>query len=207
MPKALPLKFYRRDTETVARELLGCRLVHVVGGQRLSGRIVETEAYLGIGDRACHTFGDRRTERTKSMYLPGGHAYVYFIYGMHFCFNVVTRTEEHPEAVLVRAIEPLEGIETMRSRRAVKRDRDLANGPGKLCAALAIDKKCDGLSLNGPSLFIEPGEKIDSRLVHSSRRIGVDYAGTDAERLLRFSLAESEFVSKALPRKPGFMRA
>ena len=107
----LPLDFYRQKTAVVAKKLLGKTLVHIVNGQRISGIITETEAYLGTTDRACHTFGDRRTTRTEAMYLPGGHSYVYFIYGMYNCFNVVTRDEKSPEAVLIRALEPVDGIE------------------------------------------------------------------------------------------------
>lgn len=189
MPRPLPLSFYRRPTETVARDLLGCTLVHVVGGRRISGRITETEAYLGIDDRACHTFGGRRTERVKSMYLEGGHAYVYFIYGVHFCFNVVTRSCDEPEAVLVRAIEPLEGIQAMRKRRKVKSDRDLTNGPGKLCLALGIDRSCDGLLLTAGELFIEPGLRaIVSDEIRASTRVGVDYAKEAAKWPLRFRI-------------------
>ncbi len=191
--RVLSPRFYKRETEIVARELLGCRLVRVIDGVRLSGRIVETEAYLGIDDPACHTFGDRRTPRTKSMYLPGGHAYVYFIYGMHFCFNVVTRTEREPEAVLIRAIQPEEGIdEMMRRRKATGKSKAksvsaLTNGPAKLCQALGIDRSCDGLTLEGPEIFIERGSrKIVESEIHASPRVGVDYAGVAATWPLRF---------------------
>jgi DNA-3-methyladenine glycosylase len=198
-PLILAEKFYRRDTETVARELLGCVLVHETsGGKRVSGRIVETEAYLGLTDRAAHTFGDRRTPRTRSMYLEGGHAYVYFVYGMHFCFNVVTRTAEHPEAVLIRALDPLEGIELMHKRRKVKREVDLTNGPAKLRRALAIDRSHDGLSLVSSSLYIEKGPQVrESRMIECSPRIGVAYAEDAADWPLRFSIKGNVFVSKA----------
>ncbi|HVK60908.1 MAG TPA: DNA-3-methyladenine glycosylase, partial [Bdellovibrionales bacterium] len=136
MARKLPFSFYQRDTEEVARELLGKTLVHVLKtGQRVSGRIVETEAYLGARDAAAHSRGGLRSKRTESMFLPGGHAYVYLIYGMHYCFNVVTREADEPQAVLIRALEPIEGIEFMRRRRRVKRDLDLCSGPGKLCDA------------------------------------------------------------------------
>lgn len=186
--KTLPAKFYRRDTATVARELLGCHLVHVVNGQRLSGRIIETEAYLGVTDRACHSFGGRRTERVKSMYLAGGHAYVYFIYGMHFCFNVVTRGHNEPEAVLIRALEPEEGLPEMRRHRRIRNDRDIANGPGKLCRALGIDRSCDGVDLTGGSLFIERGSPHEAESLVISERIGIEYSGEAATWPLRFEL-------------------
>lgn len=117
MPRILKDKFYQRNTETVAIELLGKKLVHCIGNQRISGIITETEAYLGLKDKACHTYGGRKTDKTRSMYLHGGHAYVYFIYGKYFCFNVVTLTDQHPEAVLIRALEPLESIDTMKQFR------------------------------------------------------------------------------------------
>lgn len=192
MPRILSPRFYLRKTDDVARRLLGCTLVHMVNGQRISGRIVETEAYLGISDPACHSFNNRRTARTESMYLEGGHAYVYFIYGMHFCFNVVTRATGQPEAVLIRAIEPQDGIEFMRRKRKAKHDRDLSNGPGKLCQALAIDRSCDGLTLQGPELFIEAGPVI--RDVIEGPRIGVDYAGSAAKWPLRFQVSAQRRV-------------
>lgn len=188
MAKKLPLRFYRRDTTAVARELLGCRLVHIVNGQRLSGRIIETEAYLGLTDRACHSYGGRKTERVKSMYLAGGHAYVYFIYGMHFCFNVVTRGAREPEAVLIRALEPEEGVAEMRRRRRIALDRDLANGPGKLCQALAIDRSCDGADLTHDILFIEHGLPQEAESLAISERVGIEYAGEAAMWPLRFQL-------------------
>jgi DNA-3-methyladenine glycosylase len=184
--KTLPLEFYRRKTETVARELLGCTLVHRVNGRRVAGRIVETEAYIGIEDPACHSFGDRRTTRIKSMYLEGGHAYVYLIYGMYHCFNVVTREKGVPEAVLIRAVEPLEGIDLS------------TNGPGKLCRAMNIDRaSCDGLRLNGRELFIEKSTTpLQRSEIQSCARVGVDYAGEAAAWPLRFLIKNNAWVSK-----------
>jgi DNA-3-methyladenine glycosylase len=198
----LTRRFYLQDTETVARSLLGCRLVHVVDGQRLSGIITETEAYLGIGDPACHTFGGRRSPRNSSMYLEGGHAYVYFTYGMHFCFNVVTRSPQDPEAVLVRAILPEEGLETMILHRGAKSTKlrtlaanlpraKLTDGPAKLCQALSIGRSCDGLSLLGDELFIEKAtSSLDKKIITASPRVGVDYAKDAALWPLRFRLSE-----------------
>ncbi len=188
--------FYRRDTRLVAQALLGCVLVHLTpGGKRVSGRIVETEAYLGIEDPAAHTFGDRRTQRTDAMYLLGGHSYVYFVYGMHFCFNVVTRNHGTPEAVLIRALEPLDGIEIMRKRRRVKSDHELTNGPAKLCQALSIDRSCNSLWLGDPPLFIERG-RIPKSEIQVSPRIGVDYAGRASKWPLRYFNKHSPFVSQ-----------
>lgn len=186
---ALPFSFYRRDTVTVARELLGKRLVRVYRGKRLSGIIVETEAYLGALDRAAHTWNGRATERVRSMYLPGGHAYVYLIYGMHYCLNVVTRGRGEPEAVLIRALEPEEGVIFP------------TNGPGKLCKALKIDKKLDGASLRGPIMFIErSGRSPTKEQIGSGPRIGVDYAGEAAAWPLRFTWRGSPCLSRKEPR-------
>lgn len=175
-PGPLPSDFYQRDTKKVARELLGKVLFHRRGGVLTAGVITETEAYLGIKDSACHTYRGRRTTRVASMYKMGGHAYVYLIYGLHFCFNVVTKDEEHPEAVLIRALEPYEGIETMRKRRHLVRDRDLCSGPGKLCQALAIDRACDGLSLMGSELWIAENPTPSKFKIVVGPRVGVDYA-------------------------------
>src|SRR5687768_12738060 len=148
MPK-LPRSFYFHDTVTVARALLGCVLWRRLDdGTRLAARIVETEAYLGANDAASHARRGLRSERNASMYLEGGHAYVYFTYGMHWCMNVVTQEEGLAEAVLLRAAEPLLGIEAIRQRRPkARKETDLMNGPGKLCMALEIDRRFDGESL------------------------------------------------------------
>ncbi len=201
--KVLPLEFYLRDTKKVAKELLGKTLVHVTKhGQRVSGRIVETEAYLGVIDLAAHTFGGRKTPRTQTMFMRGGHAYVYLIYGLHSCFNVVTREQGTPEAVLVRAIEPIDGIELMRKRRtAAKKDTDLTSGPGKLCDALGIDRTCDAFELTDSPLFIEDAPLIKPSQIIASPRIGVDYAKHATLWPLRFSLKNNAFVSKPQPWK------
>jgi DNA-3-methyladenine glycosylase len=171
----LSAAFYKRDTVQVARELLGQRLVRVWRGKRLSGVIVETEAYLGAIDRAAHTWNGRATERVRSMYLAGGHAYVYQIYGLHFCLNVVTRQSGEPEAVLIRALEADSPLKAA------------TNGPGKLCSALRIDKRLDGESLRGPTIFIERARRsLPNEEIGISPRIGVDYAGEAAEWPLRF---------------------
>ncbi len=189
------------DPVTVARRLLGQRLVRVLDGERLAGIIVETEAYLGQEDRAAHTFGGRRTQRNESMYLPGGHAYVYFTYGMHHCLNVVCGGEDEGVAVLIRALEPVEGVETMFARRARARTEvDLCSGPAKLAEALGIDRSMDGVDFRRHSdLFIE---KILARTLGRSRiaispRIGVTYAKEWALELLRFYIQDNRNVSRA----------
>lgn len=188
LAKRLTLDFYRRDTKAVARDLIGKILYRKKDGIVTSGIIIETEAYLGIKDSACHTYKGRRTERVASMYLKGGHSYVYFIYGIHFCFNVVTQDETQPEAVLIRALEPLDGIEAMRERRRLKNEksiRDLCSGPGKLCQAMAIDRSCDGLLLTGRELWIGEDASIVKPNVLTSARVGVNYAIEPAHRPAR----------------------
>lgn len=192
----LKKSFYQRSTEVVARQLLGKTLVHIVNGHRLAGRITEVEAYLGIKDRACHTFNNKRTPRTEAMYLPGGHAYVYFIYGMYNCFNVVTRTEKHPEAVLIRALEPIEGIEQMKRYRVTDDIHNLTTGPGKLCEALQITKANSTQSLQSPSLFIEDAPNTSPRNIVAKPRVGIAYAQEAIDWPLRFYIKENQFISK-----------
>lgn len=180
----LPRSFYERPAIDVARDLLGHTLVHVDRGVRRSGRIVETEAYVGAHDLACHA-SKGRTARTDVMFGRGGHAYVYLIYGMYDCFNVVTDRRGHPSAVLVRALSPLENC--LRT----------TDGPGKLCRALAITRVHDGLDLRGDELFIERAEAAASRSIAKGPRIGVDYARHWAKRHLRFWIRDDPWVSDA----------
>jgi DNA-3-methyladenine glycosylase len=169
--------FFARDTLTVARDLLGRRLVHAADGRRVSGRIVETEAYVGEEDEASHA-SPGPTERNASMYLPAGHAYVYLIYGMYHCFNVVTEREGFPAALLIRAVEPLEGLDVMRRRRGSVGARDvtqLTSGPGRLCQALGIDLGHDGADLCAPDahLFLETGEPVGDAAAARGPRVNV----------------------------------
>ena len=185
--------FYARETELVARDLLGCILECRTPEGTASGRIVETEAYIGEHDLACHAAAGR-TRRTEPLYGPPGIAYVYFIYGVHWCFNAVTRAEGEPSAVLVRAVEPLDGIELMRSRRpAARRDYDLTNGPGKLCAALGIGPSHNKLPLDRPPIRIRPGAPVLDRDVVITPRIGISQA---ADWPLRWFVANNPYVSK-----------
>jgi DNA-3-methyladenine glycosylase len=193
----LPRAFYQQDTVTVARELVGCVLWRRIGRELIAARLVETEAYLGANDPASHARRGLRSPRNESMYLEGGHAYVYFTYGMHWCVNVVCGEKDIAEAVLLRAAEPVRGVESMRERRPkAKRDFDLLNGPGKLCAALAIDKSLDGEALDGKSLWLAPREAaVDDADIAVSPRVGVDGAGDAAAWPLRFYLRNSRWVS------------
>ncbi|WP_413576304.1 DNA-3-methyladenine glycosylase [Bdellovibrio sp. HCB290] len=191
--KILPQDFYFEDTTSVAKALLGKSLHINTTGTEYKARIVEVEAYLGITDPACHTFEGRRTPRTTSMYLSGGHSYVYQIYGMYFCLNVVTRTENHPEAVLIRAVEPLPLAAKFEKSQLV------SNGPGKLCRHYAINKEHNALPMwhKKSALYIsDDGFKVSKSQIVSRPRIGVDYAGEAAAWPLRFYLADDKFVSK-----------
>jgi DNA-3-methyladenine glycosylase len=202
----LSRRFYARDAAALARALLGQVLVRVLeDGTRLSGVIIETEAYLGVEDRAAHSFGGRRTARNAAMWGPAGHAYVYFTYGMHHCMNVVAEGPGRPSAVLLRALEPLEGIERMRRHRSGKiaaarlREIDLCSGPAKLAQALAIDRTLDGTDLvTGTSLFIERGVRIPADRIIAGPRIGVAYAGEWTHKPLRYWLADHPHVSRKL---------
>lgn len=181
----LPRAFYERPTLTVARALLGQRLVRVLAGIRLSGLICETEAYGGPDDESSHAF--RRTPRSAIMYGAPGHAYVYRIYGIHHCLNAVTEPDGQPGAVLIRAIFPQEGIEAMHSRRTVQSRAHLTDGPGKMCQALGIDLAQNGLDLvTDDVLFIETGESIAEAEVRVTPRIGVRGSAEARERPWRF---------------------
>jgi DNA-3-methyladenine glycosylase len=196
---ALPRSFYRRPAEAVARDLLGRFVVRRTGGRRLVLRLVEVEAYLGAPDRASHAWNGRRTPRVESLYLPGGHAYVYFIYGMHYCLNVVTGEAELGSAVLLRAGEAVEGAQAMAERRGLTRSPrpgDLAGGPGKLCQALAVDRAQDGVSLLVGELTLTRGEPVPDAAVATGPRIGVGYAKEAAEWPLRFAIAGHPEMSR-----------
>ena len=197
--RKLPRAFYTRaNVLTVARQLLGQLLVVPAGdGTRVSGIIVETEAYRGARDRASHAYGGRRTKRTETMYAMGGTAYVYFVYGMYHQFNVVTNVTEIPHAVLIRAIEPVHGTPLMRKRRHGASDHNLTNGPGKLCIALGIDRALDRADLLGDRVWIEKGERhIPPSAIASGPRIGIEYAEAWAAKRWRFWIGNNPFVSR-----------
>ena len=194
----LPRTFYTRpNVVTVARELLGKLLVVPAKNEiRVSGFIVETEAYRGPQDRAAHSYGGRRTKRTEPMYGIGGTAYVFFVYGMYYQFNVVTNAAELPHAVLIRAVEPFEGIDVMRKRRHRQPDHNLTNGPGKLCIALGIDRGLDGADLLGERVWLEAGRKIGRSRIASGPRIGIDYAEEWVDKPWRFWIKDNPFLSR-----------
>jgi len=181
--KKLPCKFYARKTIDVARDLLGKSLVHHVDGVKRIAKIVEVEAYLGPHDLAAHS-ARGLTERTKVMFGPPGHAYVYLIYGMYYCVNVVTEEEGHASAVLIRALEPIKNIDAR------------TQGPGLLCIAMQIDKRLNAHDLLSDDFYIAESSTTEKFTIIKRPRIGVDYAGTWAKKLLRFYIKDNKFVSK-----------
>ncbi|MCX8018977.1 MAG: DNA-3-methyladenine glycosylase [Chitinophagaceae bacterium] len=196
--KKLDERFYQRcDVVLIARQLLGKLLITRFGEGLTSGRIVETEAYAGTGDRASHAYGGRRTERNEAMYAPGGTAYVYLCYGIHHLFNVVTHKKDVPHAILIRALEPAEGLEIMRKRTGKSTsDFTLTRGPGNLTRAMGITVSMNGYRLTGNELYIaDDGFSYPDADIQVSPRIGVDYAGEDALLPYRFFVRDNPWVS------------
>ncbi len=188
----LPVSFFRRDAATVARELLGRIVVSGAGSRRVVGRIVETEAYLGAPDPASHAFDYRRSAANQSLYAPPGTWYVYRSYGIHWCANLVAGPPGEGSAVLLRALEPLEGLALMRRRRDLSRDQHLCSGPGRLCEALGVNRALDGLAMRGSPVLVLAGEPVPRALVARTPRIGITRA---AEWPLRFAVRDSPWVS------------
>jgi DNA-3-methyladenine glycosylase len=199
----LPESFYaRKDVVKIAKELLGKVLVTRFDGIITSGIITETEAYAGVSDKASHAYGGRRTNRTEIMYCKGGTAYVYLCYGIHHLFNVVTNVQGVPHAVLIRAVEPLEGIEHMLERRTkAQLVPALTAGPGAMSMALGISTRYTGDSLTGDGGIVieDRGIKVAGKAILESPRIGVAYAQEDALLPYRFYIADNKFVSKYKP--------
>ncbi len=192
--------FYLNDTLEIAENLLGSLLCTNTNNEFVSGRIVEVEAYFGVIDKASHSYGGRRTKRTEAMYSPGGVAYIYLIYGLHSLFNVVTGMERVPHAILVRALEPVDGIDIMKNRRKTENLLNLTSGPGKLCSALNLSREHSGIDLTGDKVWIErPDEPLaDGNVIHA-RRIGIDYAEEYKDKLWRFYIKDNPHISKKLP--------
>lgn len=189
--KKLTAEWYQRpDTVALARELLGKVLCTQFDGQTTRAIISETEAYCGAEDKACHAYGNRRTKRTETMFLPGGAAYVYLCYGIHHLFNVVTHAQDVPHAILVRAVQPLEGVEIMLQRRGhTKQSKKLSAGPGTMSQAMGITTAYNATNLQSSSIWIENhGISIPAAQVETTPRIGVDYAGEDAKLPYRFEV-------------------
>lgn len=193
--------FYLRKPLKVARDLIGKELVHVIGKNRVSGKIVEVEAYGGEGDEACHSLGGRKTARNKLLFGKGGFIYIYLIYGMYYCFNVVVSKENIPGAVFIRAVEPVEGVDLMVRNRGLKNLNSkniviLTNGPGKLCQAMGFDKSCYGVDLCGDRIFINDAKPVTEEAVEYTPRINVDYAGKAKNYPWRIILKGNRFLSR-----------
>ncbi|CAG7840145.1 3-methyladenine DNA glycosylase [Clostridium novyi B str. ATCC 27606] len=195
-------EFYRRDTIQVAKDLLGKYIVVNKNDKKIIAKIVEVEAYLGINDKAAHSYGGRRTERTKVMYEDGGCIYVFQIYGMYNCLNIVTSYKEVPQAVLIRAVEPISNIDEFSFNRFKKnfneltkyQQKNITNGPGKLCMAMNITKEFNGKDLSLDTIYILDNK--EEFQVVSSKRIGIDYAEEAKDYLLRFYIKNNKYVSK-----------
>lgn len=196
MGQKLKQDFFLRETIQTAADLLGCVMVRVIkDGLFLKGKIVETEAYLGAEDPCCHSYRGRMTKRTQVMYRQGGCAYVYFTYGMYYCLNAVTEKAGIPNAVLIRALEPLEGAARMQRNRKQTNIYNLTSGPGKLCQALQITKEFNGESLFGNVLYIESGKKIPENSIVEDKRIGLPQDQPASLLPLRFYIKDSPYVS------------
>jgi DNA-3-methyladenine glycosylase len=189
----LPVSFFRQDTGTVARALLGALVVSEAGGARVAGRIVETEAYLGVRDPASHGFEGRRHARNEALYGPAGSWYVYLSYGMHWCCNLVCEGRGEGGAVLLRALEPVAGLDAMRARRGGVRDAQLCAGPGRLAQALGIDRALDGRMMAASAVTVRRGEPLATARIVAGPRIGITKA---AEWPLRFCEAGSPWLSR-----------
>ena len=199
----LTREFYARETLQVAKELLGKILVHEVNGVKLRGEIVETEAYIGSIDKACHAYGGKKTPRLMTLYGMPGIAYVYFIYGMYHCFNVITKEEGFPEGVLIRAIQPIEGLDVMSMLR-FKKDyneltkaqiKNLTTGPSKLCIAMNINKENNKQDLCTSELYIEDSAEKERVEIIEAKRVGIDYAEEAKDFLWRFYIKNNIWVS------------
>lgn len=194
----LTQRFFDQKTELVAKELLGKVLVRKINDKKLSGMIVETEAYIGPHDLASHA-SKGKTDRTQVMFSCGGIWYVYIIYGFYYCLNIVTEMKDYPSAVLIRALEPLEGIEKMKENRKTDKIANLTSGPGKLCQAFEIKKNIDGtsaISKNSELYIADCNIEIPTDQIVKAKRIGVDYAGVWKDKLLRFYIKDNPFVSR-----------
>jgi len=194
--KMLSRAFYLRDATAVAPELLGKLLVHKSPEGLCSGMIVEVEAYRGSCDKGAHSYQNKRTPRTEIQFGPGGYAYVFGIYGLHYCFNVVTNRPMEPDVVLIRALEPVQGIELMQQRRGRTELRELCNGPGKLCQALDIKDAQYGCDLCGEELYLLPFRMPDAEEIMVSPRINIDYAEECKDYLWRYYIKDNPYVSK-----------
>lgn len=197
------VEFFRQDAITVSKSLLGKYLIRRYDNKEIIVKIVETEAYMGVTDKAAHVYGDRRTERTEPLYQDGGTIYVYLIYGMYYCLNISANVKEIPECVLIRAVEPIKGIDDISINRYGKKYEDLTayqkknitNGPGKLCKALKIEKELNFESALGNDLLIKDSDNTSFEIVES-KRVNIDYAEEAKDYLWRFYIKDNKYISK-----------
>ncbi len=194
----LERSFFTRDTFLVAEEILGKTLVHITDEGVTSGKVVEVEAYLGAKDKAAHSYKDKGkpTKRTEIQYSEGGYAYVYLIYGMYICMNIVTNEKMVPEVLLIRALEPVSGIDLMKKRRNTSNIKKLCNGPGKLTQAMGITMESYGEDLCGNSLYFEDAPALNKKEIVTSKRINIDYAGEAKDFMWRYCIRDNPFVSR-----------
>lgn len=193
-------KFYLNETVEVAEQLLGALLFTDINNELTGGKIVELEIYLGKTDKASHAYGGRRTKRTEVMYHPGGKAYIYLIYGLYSLFNIVTGKEDNPHAILIRALEPVYGIDIMKRRRNTNNILNIASGPGKLCSALNISREQNGFDLTGDTIWIEqPETPVQKKNIVRAPRVGIDYAEEFIDKPWRFYIKDNPHVSIKSP--------
>ena len=194
MSYKLTRKFYTQPALKVAKEILGKYLVQKINNKKFIGKIVETEAYVNSKDRASHAFGNKITKRNKAEYLAGGHIYIYLVYGMYWQLNITTGKANHPECILIRALEPIKGFNKNLSEKEIK---NLANGPGKLCRSMKLDKSFYGEDVvKSKKIWLEVKTKIKPSQIIFKKRIGIDYAKEWADKLWRFYIKDNPFISK-----------
>lgn len=194
-----PRNFYLQDTFQVAQQILGSYLCTCIDGQLTVGKIVETEVYLGSIDKASHSYPNKKTPRTQIQFGLGGYAYIFFVYGMYHQFCIVTGPANVPDVILIRALEPIAGIEYMMARRKINQVKNLTNGPGKLCISLHITKDLYGADLLGEQIWLSPPnyrDKININQIQTAKRIGINYAAEFVDKLWRFYIKNNQYVSK-----------
>ncbi|RCW51626.1 DNA-3-methyladenine glycosylase [Halanaerobium sp. ST460_2HS_T2] len=191
-------EFYQKNAVQAAKDLIGKIIVRKYNGKIIKVRIVETEAYCGAQDKASHAHNNKKTKRTAPMFMPGGYSYIYLIYGMYYCFNVVTAAENKPHAVLIRGVEPLEGLDQIKENRQIKSSKieELTNGPGKLSQALKIDKNLNGCNLIESSALYITDNKKEEFEIESSPRVNIDYAEEYKNKKWRFFIKNNKYISK-----------